>query len=77
MDRRDFVRLGVAAGAIAGATAHAAAAPKSMAGEDLLDAGVREQGAAMAAGKTSSQQLVKRYLAASPPSTKPARRSTP
>ena len=63
MDRRDFVRLGVAAGAIAGATAHARAAPKAMAADDLLDAGVREQGAAMAAGKTSSQQLVKRYLA--------------
>ncbi|QOL48100.1 amidase [Massilia litorea] len=64
MDRRDFVRLGVAAGAVAGVTATAAAAPKaSTAVDDLLEAGVREQGAAMAAGKISSQQLVKRYLA--------------
>ncbi|THC46237.1 amidase [Massilia sp. Mn16-1_5] len=63
MDRRDFVRLGVAAGAVAGVAANAAAAPKAMAADDLLDAGVREQGAVMAAGKTSSQQLVKRYLA--------------
>ncbi|MFC4932652.1 amidase [Massilia sp. GCM10023247] len=64
MDRRDFVRLGVAAGAVAGAAATASAAPKSGAAVDaLLDAGVREQAAAMAAGKLSSQQLVQRYLA--------------
>ena len=65
MDRRDFVRLGVAAGAMAGAVAEAsaAAAPKGVALDNLLDAGVREQSAAMAAGKISSQQLVKRYLA--------------
>lgn len=64
MDRRDFVRLGMAAGAVAGVTGTAAAAPKARAApDDLLEAGVREQGAAMAAGKISSQQLVKRYLA--------------
>lgn len=65
MDRRDFVRIGVAAGAMAGAVAEAsaAAAPKGVALDNLLDAGVREQGAAMAAGKLNSQQLVKRYLA--------------
>ena len=65
MDRRDFVRLGVAAGAVAGAAATATAAPKAagIAADELLDAGVREQAAAMAAGKLSSQQLVKRYLA--------------
>ncbi|MBD8530461.1 MULTISPECIES: amidase [unclassified Massilia] len=64
MDRRDFVRLGVAAGAVAGVVAEAAAAaPKGVALDKLLDAGVREQGAAMAAGQLSSQQLVKRYLA--------------
>ena len=64
MDRRDFVRLGVAAGAVAGAAGQASAAAKAVvAAEDLLDAGVREQSAAMAAGKLSSQQLVKRYLA--------------
>ena len=64
MDRRDFVRLGVVAGTVVGATATATAAPKRAAAlDDLLDAGVREQSAAMAAGKLSSQQLVKRYLA--------------
>ena len=63
MDRRDFVRLGVAAGAIAGAGTAAAAAPKTAAHDDLLEAGVREQGAAMASGKTSAQKLVTRYLA--------------
>jgi amidase len=68
MDRRDFVRLGVAAGAVAGASASAAAAPGAGTAaaaslDRLLEAGVREQGAAMAAGKISSQQLVKRYLA--------------
>ncbi|MDB5746904.1 MAG: amidase [Massilia sp.] len=64
MDRRDFVRLGVAAGAVAGAAGSASAATKArVATDDLLDAGVREQSAAMAAGKLSSQQLVQRYLA--------------
>ena len=60
MDRRDFVRLGVAAGAVAGAAGGANAAPKA---DNLLDAGVREQGAAMAAGTTSSHTLATRYLA--------------
>jgi amidase len=67
MDRRDFVRLGVAAGAVAGAVSEASAAQNAaksaVAGDALLDAGVREQGAAMAAGKTSSHKLVTRYLA--------------
>ena len=63
MDRRDFVRFGVAAGAVAGVAVEASAASKRMAGDTLLDAGVREQGAAMAAGKTSSHTLVTRYLA--------------
>ena len=63
MDRRDFVRLGVVAGTVAGAGSAAAAAPKTAAPDDLLEAGVREQGAAMAAGKTSSHKLVTRYLA--------------
>jgi amidase len=66
MDRRDFVRLGVAAGAVAGVTAAATAAPKgggTTVADDLLDAGVREQAAAMAAGKLTSQKLVARYLA--------------
>lgn len=66
MDRRDFVRLGMAAGALTGAAAPAlAVAPKARprAEADILEAGVREQGAAMAAGKLSAQELVRRYLA--------------
>ena len=66
MDRRDFVRLGMAAGALAGAAAAAAAvAPKARprAEADILEAGVREQQAAMGAGKLTSQALVQRYLA--------------
>ncbi|SFD44610.1 amidase [Massilia yuzhufengensis] len=65
MERRDFVRLGVTAGAAAGAlagTAGSAQAATPDAG-GILDAGVREQQAAMAAGKLSSTALVKRYLA--------------
>jgi amidase len=65
MDRRDFVRLGMAAGASVGAAAPAlAVAPKARprAEADILEAGVREQGAAMAAGKLSAQALVRRYL---------------
>lgn len=66
MDRRDFVRLGMAAGALTGAAAPAmAVAPKARprAEADILEAGVREQGAAMAAGKLSAEALVGRYLA--------------
>lgn len=68
MDRRDFVRMGVAAGAVAGAAGTATGAPDTArtmpaAADALLDAGVREQAAAMAAGKLGSEQLVKRYLA--------------
>ncbi|OON62320.1 amidase [Massilia sp. KIM] len=59
MDRRDFVRLGVAAGAVAG-MANAAAAPDA---GGILDAGVREQQDAMRTGKLSSKELVTRYLA--------------
>ncbi|MGI4717408.1 MAG: amidase [Janthinobacterium lividum] len=65
MDRRDFVRLGVtagvAAGAAAGMVAGAQAATPDAAG--ILDAGVREQQARMAAGKLSSKSLVQQYLA--------------
>src|SRR6266571_5410968 len=64
MDRRDFVRLGLAAGAVAG-VAHtdptlAAAAP---AASSILDAGVLEQQAQMEAGKLTSHALVSQYLA--------------
>ncbi|RZA32830.1 MAG: amidase, partial [Lysobacteraceae bacterium] len=68
MKRRDFVRLGAGAGALVGAgagvvqTAVAARAPGA-ATAGILEAGVREQGAAMAAGKLSSKSLVQQYLA--------------
>jgi amidase len=70
MDRRDFVRLGLATTAAAGASsasAGAAAAPASAAATPaaagILDAGVREQQAQMEAGKLSSHALVSLYLA--------------
>lgn len=68
MKRRDFVRLGVSAGVAAGATAavtQAQAAPKAPGGAaaGILDAGVREQQAQMAAGTLSSHSLVQQYLA--------------
>jgi amidase len=59
MDRRDFVRLGLAAGAAA-TTTHAAAGSSAA---SILDAGVAEQQARMAAGKLTSKALVKQYLA--------------
>jgi len=66
MDRREFVRFGVAAGAFSGVAGPAAAVapkPRPRAESDILDAGVREQGAAMAAGTITSHVLVQRYLA--------------
>ena len=68
MDRRDFVGLGVAAAAAAAAAAagSAAAAGKPAAAAPaggLLEAGVREQQAAMAAGKLTATALVSQYLA--------------
>jgi amidase len=68
MKRRDFVRLGVSAGVVAGAAAgmaQAAGAANAQAGAtaSILDAGVREQQAQMAAGKLSSKSLVQQYLA--------------
>lgn len=61
MDRRDFVRLGLAGGAVAGVanSGAALAAPAN----NLLEAGVLEQQAAMRAGKLSSHALVSQYLA--------------
>ncbi|KFI06513.1 amidase [Massilia sp. BSC265] len=68
MKRRDFVRLGVSAGVAVGASAgvaQAAAAAKApgAGAAGILDAGVREQGARMAAGKLTSTSLVQQYLA--------------
>jgi amidase len=59
MDRRDFVRLGLAAGAAAGIAATAEG--KEL--DAVLDAGVREQQALMETGKLTSKTLVRRYLA--------------
>lgn len=64
MDRRQFVRIGVAAGAAAGATpapAATTAAGKQAGG--ILDAGVREQQRMMEAGKLTSHALTSQYLA--------------
>jgi amidase len=72
MDRRNFVRLGLASTAAAGvsSTASAAGAAATPAGAaatstaaGILDAGVREQQAQMEAGKLSSHALVSLYLA--------------
>ena len=70
MDRRNFVRLGMAATAVAGASAASAAAANTastaaarLAPASILDAGVLEQQAQMQAGKLSSHALVTRYLA--------------
>ena len=59
MDRRDFVRLGIAATAVAGAASSSAATAPG----NILDAGVLEQQALMQAGKLTSQALVAQYLA--------------
>lgn len=67
MKRRDFVRLGVGAGVAAGAAGTAplamAASGSPLADSSILDAGVQEQQAQMAAGKLSAKSLVQQYLA--------------
>jgi amidase len=64
MDRRDFVRLGLVAGAVAGvAQTEDALAANPIASGSILDAGVLEQQARMAAGRLSSHALVSQYLA--------------
>lgn len=62
MDRRDFVRLGMAAGAVAG-VAKAGIASAANGPAPILDAGVAEQQAQMRAGKLTSHALVSQYLA--------------
>ncbi|HEX8477369.1 MAG TPA: amidase [Telluria sp.] len=59
MERRQFVQLGVAAGMAAGVARGASAAP----GDNILEAGVREQAARMQAGTLSAQSLARQYLA--------------
>ena len=68
MDRRQFVRIGVAAGAVAGSR-NASAAPGASATTakpgpgGILDAGAREQQRLMEAGKLTSHALTSQYLA--------------
>src|SRR5450830_2115446 len=62
MQRRDFVRLGLAATA-ATATSTLAATPQGSPGSSLLEAGALEQQAAMQAGRITSLALVDQYLA--------------
>jgi amidase len=60
MDRRNFVKIGIAAGAAAGVAQLADAAGST---PGILEAGVQEQGAQMGAGKLTSKSLVQQYLA--------------
>lgn len=62
MDRREFVRAGMDAGALAGNVRAAGAAPRFGSG-GILDAGVWEQQALMQAGKLTSHSLTSQYLA--------------
>lgn len=62
MDRRDFVRLGLATGAVAG-LAHAGEAMAAANAPSILEAGALEQQAQMRAGKLTSHALVSQYLA--------------
>jgi amidase len=61
MDRRDFVRIGVAAGAAAGVAQLGQAAGTG--NTAILEAGAQEQQAQMQAGKLTSKALVQQYLA--------------
>jgi len=62
MDRRDFVRLGMAV-TTASATARVGAATNAVAATSVLDLGAMEQQALMASGKLTAQALAKQYLA--------------
>lgn len=66
MDRREFVRIGVAAGAAAGSNrvlAAPAGAASKLGPGGILDAGVWEQQQMMEAGKLTSHSLTSQYLA--------------
>ena len=64
MDRRKFVKLGTGAAAVAAvATSSPASAGAATGAPAILEAGVMEQQAAMAAGKLSASALVTQYLA--------------
>lgn len=66
MDRREFVRAGISAGALAGSaravSAPAGGSPKSGT-SGILDAGVWQQQELMQAGKLTSHSLTSQYLA--------------
>ncbi|MES2115427.1 MAG: amidase family protein [Pseudomonadota bacterium] len=66
MDRREFVRAGISAGALAGSaravSAPAGGSPKS-GSSGILDAGVWQQQELMQAGKLTSHSLTSQYLA--------------
>ena len=59
MDRRDFVRMGLAVGGVAAVAQVPARVSRASRG-DILDAGVREQQQLMAAGKLTSHALTSR-----------------
>lgn len=61
MDRRNFVQMGIAAGAAAAVNTVALAAAKPGA-DTVVELGAREQQARMQAGTLSSQSLVRQYL---------------
>jgi amidase len=64
MKRRDFVRLGLAAGAAASVAEVAEAASSQGSGDaSILEAGVQAQQAEMQAGRLTSSSLVRQYLA--------------
>ena len=63
MDRRQFVRIGVAAGAAGATLARAAPSAAGKPAGGILDAGVREQQRMMEAGKLTSHALTSQYLA--------------
>ena len=61
MDRRDFVKIGLAAGAASTAAGMVQGKPLGSVG--ILDAGVWEQQQMMEAGKLTSHSLTSQYLA--------------
>lgn len=62
MERREFIGIGAVLGAAAGAGIAGSAQAAAPAHDALLEAGVAEQQAAMAAGKLTSRALVSKYL---------------
>ncbi|UMR30166.1 amidase [Massilia sp. MB5] len=63
MDRRDFVRMGLAAGGAATLGRAEGALPTAKAASSILDAGILQQQEQMAANKLTSHSLTSQYLA--------------